>query len=117
GGEVGPLASPLHLVMPAGHSRRIAPLKTRAPSGILDLEVNDMSDRRHLWDICGKALGTPAEGTVPDLADDVVWKTAVSRVRAKGDERFQGEQGEMRRLGILNERGEPSSIEWPADMK
>jgi hypothetical protein len=80
-------------------------LKTRRPSSTIELEVNDVSDRRQLGDL------------MPDLADEAVWKTVVSRVRAKGDERFQVERDEMRRLGILNAREESTSVEWPADMK
>ena len=51
------------------------------------------------------------------LAEDATWKSVLGQVRSRGDERFKLEQERMRRLGIVNEGGQATSNEWPADMK
>lgn len=50
------------------------------------------------------------------LAEDVTWKSVLAQVRSRGDERFKLEQERMRGLGIVNEGGQATSSEWPADM-
>jgi len=53
----------------------------------------------------------------PDLSQDEIWKATVERMKAEGDKRFKAEQERMRQLGIIDERGQPTSKELPADMK
>lgn len=59
---------------------------------------------------------SPEPVRVPNLAHDATWTAVLNQVKARGDERFRAEQDRMRELGILNEKGQPTSKEWPADM-
>lgn len=81
-----------------------------------------LSDRKHLkatFHEAVKGLGKPSSldwSPKPDLAQDATWNGVVRRVKARGDERFEGEQKRMHRLGILDEKGRATSKERPADM-
>lgn len=58
----------------------------------------------------------PEPVRVPNLAHDPTWDAVLGQVRARGNERFQAEKDRMRQLGILDEKGQAKSKEWPADM-
>ncbi len=75
------------------------------------------SDREHLRETFSEAVkGLEESPTDGSLERDTSWDAALAQVKARGDKRFKSEQARMRRLGILDERGEPTSKEWPADM-
>ncbi|HVR87670.1 MAG TPA: hypothetical protein VMU54_25310 [Planctomycetota bacterium] len=76
-----------------------------------------ISDRRHLREVFGDALNATLNGAGLELADEGVWGAAVERVKMEGNQRFKAEEDRLRRRGILDERGELTSDEWPADMK
>jgi len=89
-----------------------------------------LSDRAHLREtIRAAVLGRqkPQEVKGPedwtprskesDVSRDDAWKAAVERAKAQGDQRFRGESERLRRRGILDERGEVASDEWPRDMR
>ncbi|MBI5242287.1 MAG: hypothetical protein HY922_01230 [Elusimicrobia bacterium] len=58
----------------------------------------------------------PEPVRVPNLAHDTTWNAVMGQVMARGNERFQAEKVRMRQIGILDEKGQAKSKEWPADM-
>lgn len=59
---------------------------------------------------------SPEPIRAPNLTHDATWNAVLSQVTARGHERFQAEQDRMRQLGILDDKGQAKSKEWPADM-
>jgi len=50
-------------------------------------------------------------------AAEAEWREIVKRVREAGDRRFREETERLKRLGILDRDGKPTTNEWPPDMK
>ena len=75
------------------------------------------SDRGHLKEAVREILTASHHGSAPAAADEAAWETLRDAVWARGIDRIKAEQDHMRRLGILDERGQPTSKDWPADMK
>ena len=75
------------------------------------------SDRRHLPEVFREVLDRARSDSTLDPEVEAAWVTVRDQMRARGNERFKARQDRMRALGILDERGRPTSKEWPADMK
>jgi CheY-like chemotaxis protein len=76
------------------------------------------SDRRHLRETFQDAiLAVPHHTSAPNLGEETAWEAVRDHVWARGNERFKVEQHRMRKIGILDEKGLPTSKEWPADMR
>ncbi len=75
------------------------------------------SDRRHLRETFQEAILEREQSSPPDLQPEAVWERVRDHMGARGNDRFKGEQDRMRTLGIVDERGQATSKEWPADMK
>ena len=76
------------------------------------------SDRSHLRQTFQDAiLAVPHHGSAPNLSDEAAWEAVRDYVWARGNERFSAEQTRMGKLGIMDEKGHPTSTEWPADMR
>ena len=80
-----------------------------------------LSDREHLGETFRDALKALEESPTPlseetDPAEDAAWDSALGEVKSKGDDRFKAEQDRMRKLGIVDERGQATSEDRPADM-
>lgn len=63
-----------------------------------------------------RAMRTHPKKAIPNLAHDATWNAVIGRVMALGTERFHAETDRMRRLGILDEKGQTKSKKWPEDM-
>lgn len=75
------------------------------------------SDRRHLREAFQDILASPRHGIAPNLPEETAWETVRDSMWARGNERFRAQQARLHALGLVDERGRPTSKDWPADMR
>ena len=76
------------------------------------------TDRGHLSEAMGELLSKGSNpGSPPERAPEAAWETIRDTMWTRGKERLKAEQERLRALGILDERGRPTSKDWPADMQ